>query len=70
MTMLSFFRRAKCRHSDDKAMDELSPLVEQTGGGLSEQQRIDGAAKIIGSDDPTVDEIERLGELLNGLSRS
>lgn len=69
MSILSFFRRrTKSRYADDKAVDDFARVVEQTGI-LTEQQRIDEAAKIIANDDPTAEEIEQLGDMLSGLPK-
>lgn len=67
-SILSFFRRTKSRYADDKAVDDFTHVVEQTGL-LSEELLIDEAAKIIANDNPSVKDIERLGEMLNGLPR-
>lgn len=69
MSILSFFRRrTKSRYADDKVVDDFARVVEQTGI-LTEQQRIDEAAKIIVNDDPTAEEIEQLGDMLSGLPK-
>ena len=66
MSILSFLkRRTKSRYADDRAVDDFTRVVDQTGI-LTEQQRTDEAAKIIGNDSPTPEDIKRLGDLLNG----
>lgn len=68
MSILRLFRRTKSRYVDDKTMADFARVVEQTRI-LTEQQRIDEAAAIVASDDVSVEQIERLGELLSGLPR-
>lgn len=68
MSLLSLFRRTKSRYADDKAVADFARVVDQTGV-LTEQQRIDQAATIIANDNPSDEDIERLGQLLNGLPK-
>lgn len=65
VSILSFFRRTKSRYADDKAVDGFMRLVEQTGI-LSEQERIEKAVAIVANDNPSAQDIERLGDMLNG----
>lgn len=60
MNILSFFRRrTKSRYANDKAVDDFTRV-------LTDQQRVDEAARIIANDNPTPEDIERLGDMLNG----
>lgn len=63
MAILSFLRRRTLsKWADDKAVQDFTRVYEQTG--LTESQRLDEAAAIIGKDDVTAEDIERLGKLL------
>lgn len=66
MTIFRFSRgRAKSRYADRKAVNGFEQVVDNIHI-LTEQQRVDGAAKIVANENPTADDIERLGDLLNG----
>lgn len=64
MAILSFLRRRRTlsRYADDKAVKDFTRVYEQTG--LTESQRLDEAAAIIGKDDVTGKDVARLGKLL------
>lgn len=63
MAILSFLRRRTItKWADDKAVKDFTRACEQTG--LTEDQRIDEAAAIIGKDSVTGEDVERLGKLL------
>lgn len=63
MAILSFLRRRTItKWADDKAVKDFTRVCEQTG--LTEDQRIDEAAAIIGKDSVTGEDVERLGKLL------
>lgn len=55
-------RRTLSRYADDKAVKDFARVAETAG--LMESQRIDQAATIIGKDDVTGEDVERLGKLL------
>lgn len=59
MNILRFFRRTKSHYVDDRAVDDFE-LV------LTEQQRTDELAALIGKDDPAPADVGRIGKLLNG----
>lgn len=57
MSILSFLRRTKSRYVDDKAVDGFEQVAEPTGI-LTEEQRLNEAAAIIGKDNaPTAEDI-------------
>jgi len=63
MAILPFLRRhTLSRYADDKAVQDFARVAERAG--LMESQRLDQAAAIIGKDDVTGDDVERLGKLL------
>lgn len=63
MAILSFLRRRTItKWADDKAVKDFTRVCEQTG--LTEDQRLDEAAAIIGKDSVTGEDVERLGKLL------
>lgn len=63
MAILSFLRRRTItKWADDKAVKDFTRVCEQTG--LTEDQRLDEAAAIIGKDSITGEDVERLGKLL------
>lgn len=55
-------RRTLSRYADDKAVQDFARVAETAG--LMESQRLDQAAAIIGKDDVTGEDVERLGKLL------
>lgn len=56
--------RTKSRYANDKAVNDFTRVGDQVSI-LTEQQRIDEAAAIIGKDSiPTAGDIDRLGRLL------
>jgi hypothetical protein len=57
-------RRTKSRHADDKAVDDFTRVVAQTGI-LNPLDPVDELAALIGKDQPTADDLERIGKLLN-----
>jgi len=66
MAILSFLRRRTLsKWADDKAVKDFTRVCEQTG--LTEDQRLDEAAAIIGKDSVTGEDVERLGKLLGEL---
>jgi hypothetical protein len=63
MAILSFLRRRTLsRYADDKAVKDFARVAESVG--LTEDERIDEAAAIIGKDEVTGADVERLGKLL------
>ncbi len=63
MAILPFLRRRTLsRYADDKAVKDFAQVCKQTG--LTDDQRLDQAAAIIGKDDVTGEDVERLGNLL------
>lgn len=56
--------RTKSRYTDNKAVDDFARGIEQMGE-LTQQQRMDETAAIIGKDSvPTAADVDRLGKLL------
>lgn len=64
MTILSFFRRTKSKYVDDKAVDEFTRVVDQTE--ILKPDPFDELAALMKKDDPTDEEILRIGKLLTG----
>lgn len=63
MAILSFLRRRTItKWADDKAVKDFTRVCEQTG--LTEDQRLDEAAAIIGKDSVTGEDVERLARLI------
>ncbi|ABE64038.1 hypothetical protein Nham_3305 [Nitrobacter hamburgensis X14] len=57
-------RRTKSKYADDKAVDGFERVVEQTG--IIESDPIDELAGLMKKDDPTPEDLERIGKLLTG----
>lgn len=64
MSILPFPRRTKSRHADDKAVDDFERVARDKG--LLPSDPIDELAGLIAKDDPTPEDLERIGKLLSG----
>jgi len=63
MTILKWIkRRTLSRYADDKAVEDFTRVVEQTGI----LDPVDELAALMSKNDPTEAELKRIGKLLNG----